>query len=361
MASVASSRRVTRGFTLIELLVVIAIIAVLIALLLPAVQQAREAARRVQCQNNLKQIGLAMHNYLDTFSHFPMSASIGYSGNSLVWQSWSIPARLMPYIDGQTKYLQLNYEISAGNIENATAIARLGAAFMCPSDPKSTARRASKGFDNTNYGFNRGDWYVWGGMTSSIRPRSPFYPNSSVRPADVYDGLSKAMMAAEVKARLWYIRRCTNFDSWNPDIQPSPFSGPEAVPAYYGCTGGESKDTLHGEWHNGADHHTGFTTAWTPNRKTGGSLINPTVDDPPPPFASGTLSDDVDLTGRREQEAGASGYMGTYSAITARSFHAGGVNVVMLDGSVKYVSDQIDGWIWRASSTIAGQEAVDPF
>lgn len=349
-------RRRRLGFSLIELLVVIAIIAVLIALLMPAVQAAREAARRSQCQNNLKQLGLALTNYCENFGRFPPSAVVGYVGSMLFWQGWSIHGRLLPYLDGGNKYDDFNFEVSSGNVENSTAINRLGSVFVCPSDPRSSDRRASRGFDNTNYGFNRGDWYVWGGMTASLRPVSPFYPNSSVRMGNVTDGLSKTLMASEVKARLWYIRRCTNFDTWTPSTQPGPDADPSTIPAYAACTGGESKDTLHGEWHNGADHHSGFTTAWTPNRKTGGTIVNPTVDDPPSPIPAGTILDDVDLTGRREQEAGVAGYVGTYSAITARSFHGGGVNALYGDGSVAFVGDSVDGSIWRAASTIAGSE-----
>lgn len=347
-----------RGFTLIELLVIIAIIGVLVALLLPAVQAAREAARRGQCQNNLKQIGLAMSNYVDVHGRFPPSTVIGNMANTFYWQGWSIHARLMPYAEAASKYDDFNLDVNSANIENSTGFNRLTAMFICPSDPRSLERRASRGYDNTNYGFNRGDWFVWGGLNSSLRPVSPFYPNSAVRIAAVADGLSKTMIAAEVKARLWYIRRCTNFDTWTPATQPAPNADPSVVVAYNACSGGESKDTLHSEWHNGSDHHTGFTAAWTPNRKTGGVIVNPSVDDPPSPLAAGAILDDVDVTGRREQDGGAAGYMGTYSAITARSYHFGGVNVLFGDGSVMFFGDSVDPFVWRAAASIAGSDAT---
>lgn len=353
-----AGRKRRRGFTLIELLVVVSIIGVLVALLLPAVQAAREAARRGQCQNNLKQIGLAMANYLDAFGRYPPSAVVGYVGTTFYWQGWSIHAKLLPYADALNKYDDFNFDVASANVENSTGFNRLGSVFICPTDPRASERRASRGYDNTNYGFNRGDWFVWGGMTSALRPVSPFYPNSSVRPAAVVDGLSKTLLAAEVKARLWYIRKCTNFDAWTPGSQPGPDADPSVVAAYNGCTGGESKDTLHSEWHNGSDHHTGFTTAWTPNRKTGGIIVNPTVDDPPSPLAAGAVLDDIDVTGRREQDAGVSGYLGTYSAITARSNHGGGVCVLLADGSVAFVGDSVDGGVWRALGSIAGGEAA---
>jgi prepilin-type processing-associated H-X9-DG protein len=141
---------------------------------------------------------------------------------------------------------------------------------------------------------------------------------------------------------------------------PGPDVGPADIAAFDSCAGGESKDTLHSEWHNGSDHHTGFTTAYTPNRKTGGTLVNPTVDVGLPPFPTGTKLDDVDVTGRREQDAGQAGYVGTYSAITARSFHAGGVNVLLGDGSVQFMGNAINGWNWRAMSSIAGSETTSP-
>jgi prepilin-type N-terminal cleavage/methylation domain-containing protein/prepilin-type processing-associated H-X9-DG protein len=348
------------GFTLIELLVVIAILGVLISLLLPAVQQAREAARRTQCVNNLKQIGLALHNYLDTYAVLPPSAVVGYRGANFYWQGWSIHARLMPFLEASAKYDGMNYDLDSANAANSTAIAVLRSIWVCPSDPKSEERRDAKGYDNTNYGFNRGDWFVWGGLNSSLRPVGPFYPNSRVKPAHIVDGLGKTMFAAEVKARLWYIRKCTNFDTWTPATQPGPEVGPEDVPAYK-LSGGESKDTLHSEWHNGSDHHTGFTSAYTPNRKTGGTLVNPNVDVGPPPYPDGAKLDDVDLTGRREQDGGAAGYLGTYSAITSRSYHAGGVNVLFGDGAVQFVGDAIDGRAWRAMSSIAGGETVSGY
>lgn len=357
----AQKGTVRRAFTLIELLVVIAIIAVLISLLLPAVQSAREAARRSNCLNNLKQLGLALANYTDAYGALPPSSVIGNFNGAFSWQGWSIHGRILANMDGSAQYDMINYEVSSGSAANATAISRLGSSFTCPSDPRAADRRATKGFDNTNYGFNRGDWFVWGGLNSAVRPVSPFYPNSSVRPGHITDGMSKTLMASEVKARLWYIRRCTNFNAWTPATQPSPDADPGSIDAYVNCTGGESKDTLHAEWHNGADHHSGFTTAWSPNRKTSGVLVDPKVDDGPSPLADGALVDDVDLTGLREQDGGSSGYVGTYSAITSRSYHPGGVHALFGDGSVHFIQDSIDGSIWRALGSISGAEIVNEF
>ena len=140
------SRR--RGFTLIELLVVIAIIAVLIALLLPAVQAAREAARRMQCTNNLKQIGLAMHNYHSTYDVFPMAASKNCNADPSSscpgyadWRGWSALGTALPYVEQTPLYNAINFSMAeeihdaVPAPENATVIATVVKAYMCPSDP----------------------------------------------------------------------------------------------------------------------------------------------------------------------------------------------------------------------------------
>src|SRR4051794_6787856 len=137
------TRRLRSGFTLIELLVVIAIIAVLIALLLPAVQAAREAARRAQCTNNLKQIGLALHNYHSANNNFPMGSSLqvslaygGYSG----WSNWSCHALLLPYLEQNPLYNAANFKINEGveggasDAINSTVTLSRVAGFLCPSD-----------------------------------------------------------------------------------------------------------------------------------------------------------------------------------------------------------------------------------
>lgn len=348
MARPPQRSRFSSGFTLIELLVVIAIIGVLVALLLPAIQQAREAARRSQCANNIKQLGLAVHNYFGAYSVLPPAVVIRYPYvNSGDWNGWSMHARLLPFLEGDARYDTVNFSHSAIVAQNVTAIARLGSSYVCPSDPNAATQRANgtSTYDNTNYGFNRGNWFVWGGSSDVTRPVSPFYVNSKARLDDVIDGQTKTIFAAEVKAHTEYNRKCGNM-VYSPGSQPGPN---DAVPAlgYQNCTGSspaaEHKNTGHTEWHNGDVHHTGFTTAWTPNRVTGGL------------FGSVNYVD-MDVTSRREEDGGP-----TYSAITARSYHPGGVHILLGDGSVTFVSDTIDGVIWRGLGTIAGNEVVSGF
>ena len=133
------------GFTLIELLVVIAIIAILIALLLPAVQQAREAARRTQCKNNLKQIGLALHNYESTFTTFPMGDCSVNFGAGEVPQA-SVHAYILPYLEGSNNYSTFNFNFQVnGNANNTQARIQFIPSFHCPSDPGGTRYLVARG------------------------------------------------------------------------------------------------------------------------------------------------------------------------------------------------------------------------
>ena len=168
--------RKRQGFTLIELLVVIAIIAVLIALLLPAVQAAREAARRSQCVNNLKQIGLAMHNYHQSINSFPQGKSqssstfgtmTGYAG----WGEWSAQAMMLPYMEQTPIYNSINFNYDmiygSGGSTNLTASTRVITAFTCPSDTQ-VAFGGAPPMSFTMYA-NYGNQSAWGPNINSYR------------------------------------------------------------------------------------------------------------------------------------------------------------------------------------------------
>ncbi|VAX40237.1 hypothetical protein MNBD_PLANCTO02-1347 [hydrothermal vent metagenome] len=325
-----------RGFTLIELLVVIAIIAILIALLLPAVQQAREAARRSSCKNNLKQIGLALHNYLDTHSTFPPSFCIGTG----VGGQWSIHARILPFVDQANLYktaTKLNQEYAPGI---SPAIDRVPI-YLCPSDPFDQGRTDTSGnliHYPTSYGYNGGTWNVFDNSTLAGGDGS-FFPNSKTKPRDFTDGLSNTLCFSEVKA----------FTAYNRDggsgtaTSPSTAAGVETLIS----GGGTNKENSgHTEWVDGRIHQTGFTTTLAPN-------TNITV-----PGASGAVNSG-DYNSCREGISSCTGP--TYAAVTARSYHTGIVHVLLMDGSTRSVSENINLGIWRALGTRSGGEVPQEY
>jgi prepilin-type N-terminal cleavage/methylation domain-containing protein len=161
--------RLRRGFTLIELLVVIAIIAVLISLLLPAVQSAREAARRAQCTNNLKQIGIALHNYHTAMDVFPMGAAFqpqddaNPMGSYAMWNSFSAQALMLGYLEQGSIYNALNFSSSPGPgiRKNSTGVERVISIFLCPSDSNSGGGHQNVNNYAASFGATTDNMYNW--------------------------------------------------------------------------------------------------------------------------------------------------------------------------------------------------------
>ena len=180
-----------RGFTLIELLVVIAIIAVLVSLLLPAVQQAREAARRSQCKNNLKQLGLAMHSYHDVFRCFPFGQLDSPNGFSAVSQ-------MLPYIDQVNVYNLINFSLPYNNAANQTALMTNIPMLQCPSDVTSNLSGVG---GTTNYMANKGSDIIWNDPSGPNVGRTPanglFYYYSRIKMSDITDGSSNTAAFSE--------------------------------------------------------------------------------------------------------------------------------------------------------------------
>ena len=253
----------SRGFTLIELLVVIAIIAILIALLLPAVQSTREAARRSQCKNNLKQIGVALHNYLDTYKVFPPSGSIRagttFSGNN---GSWSIHSRILPQLESGNAFKNVNLTI-AWDQQLATGVPTLKIeTYFCPSDVNDRLRvdGAGNAFSRpVTYGFNMGTWLVWDPATGQGGD-GLFWMNSSTNSASIRDGLSSTLAASEVKAFTSYFRNSADPGS-TPPASPAVLAA--LAPSSQFKLGANTNDnTGHTEWCDGRVHHEGFTTVF---------------------------------------------------------------------------------------------------
>jgi len=314
-----SKNRRAWGFTLIELLVVIAIIAILIALLLPAVQQAREAARRTQCRNQMKQLGIALHNYHDNFNVMPPGAvnpgvdaiaQLPYSNNCTVECRnivWSLA--ILPYIEQTALYNQINFSLpitkaqrsGTGPATDQGALFTFEVtAFRCPSDVPyaEPLNQGGQGHYAITNGRRSSYWFpartimedltsTWAGESTTTR--GMFGINGACRLTDVKDGTSNTMMLVE-----------------------SPF---------------RKNATVYGPWWNGWNYTNGVVFGQVPNNKGG---------------------------------CGGGGNGCPY-AWGAGSAHTGGFHSLMADGAVRFLSDNTSFTLIQGLQTIGGQEILGEF
>jgi prepilin-type N-terminal cleavage/methylation domain-containing protein len=314
----SSQRR--RGFTLIELLVVIAIISMLISLLLPAVQGAREAARRTTCRNNLKQIGLALHNYQEACRVFPPSMCI----NSVTTTSgglWGILVRLLPYVEQNNAFTAANTHNNNYLTGNPVLPDEM-TLYICPDEINAKPHGTTW---PTNYAYNGGTWQYYDPATK-MGGDGAFYPNSKASPSWFTDGLSQTLAFAEVKAFMPLVRNGND----------SPTDPPTSLTAY---SAGQFKNLFdHTEWMDGLLYQSGFTTTFTPNSVT--PIAGATGDTP-------LSAPDGDYCSCREDEAANCTGPVRYAS-TSRSYHPMSVNVLFMDGSGHTIGNSIDLSLWRA-------------
>jgi len=332
--------RIYRGFTLIELLVVIAIIAVLIALLLPAVQQAREAARRTQCKNNLKQFGLALHNYHDTYQKFPGyavgSGAPNSGGTNLGFRSrLSGVVALLPYMDQAPLYNQIWAASPAQYPWNAVSYWNQNPpAMTCPTDsgitPPSGAYRGKR-----NYVFCAGDGVSGNGNNAGsntpiiVPTRGMFGAVYYSNIAECTDGSSNTLGMSEAVAPisiagLGMVSATTSVGTpaacqatYNPATQSYPGSG-------------WNGDTSRGyRWGDGAAYFSAFTSAVPPNSANCFSTSNANH-----------------------------WYDGFF---TASSQHTGGVQCLMMDGAVRFISQNISSGNQAASPPTVASGGQSPY
>ncbi|QDS92442.1 hypothetical protein FF011L_11850 [Roseimaritima multifibrata] len=328
-----------RGFTLVELLVVIAIIGVLVGLLLPAVQAAREAARRMQCSNNLKQLGLALHNYHDTHLTFPGYTQVPGVGGGIGMYSYPAQLKFLPFIEQSPLYDQIRtnsreFYLNAGADSTTQGVQVPG--FVCPSDmPYPIVGRL--GYNN--YVVSAGSNLGWD-LTPLTRHNGVFQPQMGTNMSAITDGTSNTIMVAEQLTGdnddSSYRRETDNVRglSWsgNESTQQGPITQAQLEAAGAACDANPSShSSVSGSrYSRGIFTYTVFNTVATPNWRYPGCYKSTS-------------------TGAHGSSAG---------IYPARSRHNGGVNHTLADGSVRMITDTTDLQVYHAMGSRNGNETI---
>lgn len=295
-----------RAFTLVELLVVIAIIGILIGMLLPAMQSVRESARRTQCNNNIRQLGIALNGYYSIFEKYPQSGKILIDQRDDDRRTWFVD--VLPYMDQNAmseEYLDhLNSDfrgLSYRDLPDAVKNTNLPI-FMCPSDPETGKIHFDANGNNNDQGFH-GNYVVCSGsdfmkqgnnQASSGMQNGVMYPTQHIKRTDVNDGLTNTLLASELLVTPVATVRDDN------DVR--------------------------GRYHNGRHTGTGFSTLYPPNT---------------------SIPDRFDFANENYSFAPAE-QSGTDVVVSARSFHTGGVNTLNCDGAVVFENEDVDISVWNA-------------
>ena len=339
------SNRSKSGFTLVELLVVIAIIGILISMLLPAVQSVREAARRISCANNIRQMGLATLNYESAHMKFP--ESYRRPPTAPTGRGWSSQALILPFIEQGNLFANIDFDLEYVDASQtlgtgAAAVPLQSAkvqAYLCPSEINDTVRLDDAGQPEhypLNYGANAGVWFVYDPATEATG-QGALTTNRGNRISTFSDGTSNTMLFGEVKAYTPYFRNAGQTAPTMPTDSSTVAS-----------MGGDFKETTgHTEWVDGRAHQTSFTSTFGPN------TVVPHTD------SSTDEEFDVDWTNWQEGKDGDAGKP-TFAVVTSRSYHPGGVTTGRADGSAQFVNDNISLDVWQALSTRNGGEVVSP-